>query len=76
MQVLYASSATQLHVRFTQNLAVNKYKQRLSFERRCKGTAFYWDMLGHLSQFLSQLYFIACFVLFEDCFDLRSNQQF
>lgn len=26
MQVLYASSATQMHVRFTQNLAVNKYK--------------------------------------------------
>jgi len=51
MQVLYASSATQMHVRFTQNLAVNKYKQRLSFERRCKITAFYWDRLGNLSQF-------------------------
>lgn len=62
MQVLYASSATLMHVRFTQNLAVNKYKTAPLFRKTLQNYCFLLGIIGKsvpiFVPILSQLLFL------------------
>ena len=60
MQVLYASSATPMHVRFTQNLAVNKYKTAPLFRKTLQNYCFFNKSVGGVHpKFKKVLFFLA-----------------